>query len=74
MVLIKTLDVNCDCYVRVQMVEMDYQERSQKEHYQLLDACRQQDTKAAVQLLKRHIDTAGKEQLIAYLQQIAQKR
>ncbi|MEI1373540.1 FCD domain-containing protein [Nostoc sp. UHCC 0926] len=74
MVLIKTLDVNCDRYVRVQMAQMDYQERSQKEHYQLLDACCQRDTKAAVRLLKRYIDTAGKEQLIAYLQQIAQKR
>ncbi|MEH1892518.1 MAG: hypothetical protein V7K92_24745 [Nostoc sp.] len=37
MVLIKTLHVNCDRYVRVQMAQMDYQERSQKEHYQLLD-------------------------------------
>lgn len=71
--MIKTLHVNCDRYVRVQLVEMDYQERSQKEHYQLLDACQKQDTKAAIRLLKRHIDTAG-EQLIAYLQQIAQKR
>jgi len=52
---------------------MDYQERSQKEHYQLLDACQKQDTKAAVRLLKRHIDIA-REQLIAYLQQIAHKR
>ncbi len=59
---------NCDRYVRVQLAQMDYQERSQKEHYQLLDACQKQDTKAAVRLLKRHIDTAG-EQLIAYLQQ-----
>ncbi|MBC6435143.1 hypothetical protein FM036_35360 [Nostoc sp. HG1] len=45
-----------------------------KEHYQLfrcLSKARLQ--KAAVRLLKRHIDTAG-EQLIAYLQQIAQKR
>ncbi|MEA5623086.1 GntR family transcriptional regulator [Nostoc sp. UHCC 0251] len=71
--MIKTLHVNCDRYVRVQLAQMDYQERSQKEHYQLLDACQKQDTKAAVRLLKRHIDTAG-EQLIAYLQQIAQKR
>ncbi|MCC5621473.1 FCD domain-containing protein [Nostoc sp. CHAB 5715] len=37
---------------------MDYQERSQKEHYQLLEACQKQDTKTAVRLLKRHIDTA----------------
>jgi DNA-binding GntR family transcriptional regulator len=55
------------------MVQMDYQERSQKEHYQLLDACRQQDAKTAIRLLKRHIDTAG-EQLVTYLQQKAQKR
>ncbi|WP_202895648.1 FCD domain-containing protein [Iningainema tapete] len=40
---------------------------SQKEHYQILDACRQRDSKAAIKLLKRHIDTAGK-QLVAYLQ------
>lgn len=71
--MIKNLHVNIDRYVRVQMVQMDYQERSQKEHYQLLDACRQQDAKTAIRLLKRHIDTAG-EQLVTYLQQKAQKR
>lgn len=71
--MIKNLHVNIDRYVRLQMAQMDYQERSQKEHYQLLDACRQQDTKAAVRLLKRHIDTAG-EQLVTYLLQKRQKR
>ncbi|MBW4688786.1 MAG: GntR family transcriptional regulator [Komarekiella atlantica HA4396-MV6] len=73
LMMIKNLHVNCDRYVRVQMTQMDYHERSQKEHYQLLDACRQRDPKAAVRLLKRHIDTAG-EQLVVYLQQKAQKR
>ncbi|AFZ23121.1 transcriptional regulator [Cylindrospermum stagnale PCC 7417] len=68
--MIKTLHVNIDRYVRVQMVQMNYQEHSQKEHYQLLDACQKRDTKAAIRLLKRHIDTAG-EQLVAYLQQKA---
>ena len=71
--MIKNLHVNIDRYVRVQMAQMDYQEHSQKEHYQLLDACRKQDTKTAVRLLKRHIDTAG-EQLVTYLLQKAQKR
>jgi len=66
--MIKTLHLNVDRYVRLQMSQMDYLERSQKEHYQLLEACQQDDTKAAVKLLKRHIDTAG-EQLVAYLQQ-----
>ncbi|MEW6498204.1 MAG: GntR family transcriptional regulator [Cyanobacteriota bacterium] len=66
--MIKTLHVNIDRYVRLQMEQMNYLEKSQKEHYQLLDACRQRDTKAAVKLLKRHIETAG-EQLVAHLQQ-----
>ncbi|MBW4630459.1 MAG: GntR family transcriptional regulator [Iphinoe sp. HA4291-MV1] len=66
--MIKTLHLNIDRYVRLQMAQMDYLERSQKEHYQLLEACQQHDTKVAVKLLKRHIDTAG-EQLVAYLQQ-----
>lgn len=65
--MIKNLHINIDRYVRLQMTQMDYLEKSQKEHYQLLDACRQRDPKAAVKLLKRHIDTAG-EQLVAYLQ------
>ncbi|BAZ31867.1 GntR family transcriptional regulator [Cylindrospermum sp. NIES-4074] len=71
--LIKTLHVNCDRYVRVQLAQMDYQDLSQKEHYQILAACQTQDTKAAIRLLKRHIDTAG-EQLVAYLQRKTQKR
>ncbi|MBD2494815.1 GntR family transcriptional regulator [Nostoc sp. FACHB-280] len=66
--MIKNLHINCDRYVRMQMAQMDYQERSQKEHYQLLDACKQRDPKTAVRLLKRHIDTAG-EQLVMYLLQ-----
>ncbi|WP_017314324.1 GntR family transcriptional regulator [Mastigocladopsis repens] len=65
--MIKTLHLNVDRYVRLQMAQMDDLERSQKEHYQLLQACQQHDTKGAVRLLKKHIDTAG-EQLVAYLQ------
>jgi DNA-binding GntR family transcriptional regulator len=47
---------------------MQYLGRSQQEHHQLLDACTKQDAKAAVRLLKRHIQVAG-ENLVAYLQQ-----
>lgn len=68
--MIKTLQINCDRYVRVQMAQMDCQERSHKEHYQILDACQKRDAKLAVSLLKQHIDIAG-EQLIAYLKQSA---
>jgi DNA-binding GntR family transcriptional regulator len=67
--MIKNLHVNIDRYVRLQIEKMNYQEKSQKEHYQLLDACRQNDVKAAVKVLKRHIETAG-EQLVSYLRGI----
>ncbi len=65
--MIKTLHLNIDRYVRLQMEQMNCLEKSQKEHYQLLDACRQRDAKVAVKLLKRHIETAG-EQLVTHLQ------
>lgn len=65
--MLKTLHVNIDRYVRLQMVRMNCQERTQQEHHQLLEACRKQDAKTAVKLLKRHIGAAG-EQLVTYLQ------
>uniref|UniRef100_UPI0030140594 FCD domain-containing protein n=1 Tax=Hassallia byssoidea TaxID=482630 RepID=UPI0030140594 len=52
---------NLERYVNLQIAEMDDWERSQKEHYQLLNACRERDTKAAVRLLKRHIDSTAKQ-------------
>lgn len=64
--MIKTLHVNIDRYVRLLLEKMNYLEQSQQEHYQLLDACMRQDTKAAVKLLKRHIEAVG-EQLAVYL-------
>lgn len=64
--LIKTLHVNTDRYVRIQLETMHYLERSQKEHYQLLQACRQRNLQAATTLLKHHITQAG-EELVEYL-------
>lgn len=65
--MIKTLHVNIDRYIRLQITQMDYRERSQKEHHQLLDVCKQKDTEKAIEILKHHITEAG-EQLVAYLQ------
>jgi DNA-binding GntR family transcriptional regulator len=68
--MIKTLHVNIDRYVRLQLEKMHYLERSQKEHYQLLEFCRQGNTKSALKLLKQHIDKAGTD-LVTYLAQTA---
>uniref|UniRef100_A0A0C1ND48 GntR family transcriptional regulator n=4 Tax=Nostocales TaxID=1161 RepID=A0A0C1ND48_9CYAN len=59
--MIQNLHTNMFRYAHRQMEQVDYLESSQKEHYQLLDACRQKDTKAAVKILKRHIDAAANQ-------------
>jgi DNA-binding GntR family transcriptional regulator len=64
--MLKTLHINIERYVRLQMSEMDYSARSQKEHYQILEACTKKDISSATNLLKQHIELAGKE-LISYL-------
>ncbi len=72
--MIKSLQINCD---RIQHCvayrhwfygahSVNGDERSQKEHDQILAACQQRDMKTAVRLLKRHIETDA-EQLILYL-------
>jgi DNA-binding GntR family transcriptional regulator len=65
--LIKTLHVNIDRYVRLQMQELQYRERSQAEHAQLLLACQNHDSSEAVALLQQHIGRAA-EQLVHYLE------
>lgn len=65
---IKTLHVNVDRYIRLQMEKMNYHARSQKEHNQILQACRDRNIKTATRQLKRHISTAS-QQLVVYLQQ-----
>ncbi|MBR8835132.1 MAG: GntR family transcriptional regulator [Stigonema ocellatum SAG 48.90 = DSM 106950] len=73
MSMIKTLHINIDRYIRLQLAQMDNIERTQKEHYELLDACRQRDMTAAVRVLKRHIDQQGAE-LVLFLQQNSRNR
>ncbi len=64
--LIKTLHVNVDRYIRLQMKELNYRDRSQVEHHQLLAACQQQEIDRAIEILRLHINQAA-EQLVDYL-------
>jgi DNA-binding GntR family transcriptional regulator len=66
--LIQTLHVNVDRYIRLQLQEMNYLARSQKEHVLLLEACQNRDVATATQILRDHIIIAGVE-LVHYLQQ-----
>lgn len=64
--MIKTLHINVDRYIRLQMQELNYHERSQIEHHQLLAACHKQDVQGAVEILQNHIGWAS-QVLVAYL-------
>lgn len=65
--MIKTLHVNVDRYIRLQMQELHPYERSQIEHHQLLAACHKRDITTAVEVLHWHISSAA-TQLVDYLQ------
>jgi DNA-binding GntR family transcriptional regulator len=65
--MIKTLHVNIDRYIRLQIQALNYRDQSQAEHDQLLIACRQRNTIVATDLLRQHIGRAA-DQLVVYLQ------
>jgi DNA-binding GntR family transcriptional regulator len=63
---IKTLHSNIARYLLLYLAGMDYQSVSQKEHRELLEACRQGDMDLAVDILEKHLRAAS-EQLVAFL-------
>jgi DNA-binding GntR family transcriptional regulator len=66
--LITAFHRNVDRYLRMEMVVLQYKERSQQEHRRILEACQQRDTTTAVTLLTQHIEAAG-ALLVTYLSQ-----
>jgi DNA-binding GntR family transcriptional regulator len=57
---IATLDDLADRYLRVAAMQLDYIERSHREHRALLQACYDRDADAAVACLRDHIESAGR--------------
>lgn len=57
--LIHNMHNNVERYMRLYLSTMNYQEKSQREHRLLLNACAQRDTEAAQQLLRRHMTEAS---------------
>ena len=64
--LIKNMHNNVERYMRLYLSTLHYQEKSQKEHRMLLDACAKKDLKAAQKLLRKHM-TDAKKNLGKYL-------
>lgn len=66
--LIHNMHNNVERYMRIYLSTMNYQTKSQQEHRELLSVCIQRDTKAAQDLLRRHMAEASSS-LAGYLSQ-----
>lgn len=63
---LEMLHINVGRYLVLYLDSLAFQQKSQAEHYQLLEACRSKNTEEAVQLLKAHLSDASTS-LEAYL-------
>jgi DNA-binding GntR family transcriptional regulator len=57
--LIQNMHNNVERYMRLYLSTMNYQAKSQEEHWKLLNACAQRDIKAAQELLRKHMADAS---------------
>lgn len=64
--MINSLYYNVERYMRMYLYTMHHHDRSQKEHWMLLDACKKKDIKKAQVILKKHMLTAS-NQLVEYI-------
>ncbi len=58
---VSRLHNNVARYLMLYLDEMNFQEESQKEHWELFNACNEKDTKRALKILKQHLGEALKQ-------------
>ena len=56
---IEMLHVNVGRYIVLYLDKMEIQNKSQSEHYTILDACKAGDAQSAIQLLTQHLSDAS---------------
>lgn len=64
--IINNLHVNVARYMRIYLELMNFEEKSQEEHYKILTACREKDVQQAVKIIKQHLENASVT-LVSYL-------
>lgn len=64
--IINNLHINVNRYIRIYLELMNYEERSQKEHYEILEAYRRKDMDGAIEATVKHLQHAS-NQLVTYL-------
>ena len=65
---VKTLHINVTRYLVIYLAGLDYQASSQREHREILEACRRGHIETATTSLEYHLQSAS-NQLIAFLKQ-----
>lgn len=68
LLLIQNMNNNVERYMNLYLSTMHYQEKSQAEHWQLLEACRQRNVKQAQEILRAHMMGASTS-LTGYLRE-----
>lgn len=64
--IIKNLHTNVARYIRIYLDLMNFEKKSQEEHYKILNACRQKDVEKAVDSINQHLKNASST-LVSYL-------
>ncbi len=64
--LIKSLHDSVDRYLRLLLVNLDYHNKSQKDHRIILEACLAGNQHAAVRALEKHL-VGGRDEVVAFL-------
>lgn len=59
MEMLRSIHSNFERYLRVYVLALDYEERGQREHRQILRLCRQGDAEGAAKLLASHVGYVG---------------
>lgn len=67
--MIQILHRNVARYVVLYLADMDYQAKSQREHYAILQACKEKDVELALSLLEQHMKDA-QQHLVTFLEQL----
>lgn len=64
--IINNLHINVARYMRIYLELMNFEDKSQEEHYKIISACRERNPKEAVAIIKQHLENASVT-LVSYL-------
>ncbi|MEY7999015.1 GntR family transcriptional regulator [Clostridium sp. Mt-5] len=64
--IINNLHVNVARYIRIYLDLMNFEKKSQQEHYNIFNACKERNTEKAVEFIKQHLENASAT-LVSYL-------